>query len=105
MLPMPTFHLEPFFITDLITPTLQRKPLLFFSFPFEIKPTIKTIGKMRILCLHGAGTGPLLMKRQISKLIECLDPSWEFYFLAGNIEGNPGPGKIKNFQTCKNLII
>ncbi|KAJ5319453.1 hypothetical protein MYU51_006789 [Penicillium brevicompactum] len=47
---------------------------------------------MRILCLHGFGMNPDIMKRQMSTIRKICDPSWEFHFLAGNIECSPAPG-------------
>ncbi|KAJ5916775.1 hypothetical protein N7504_000790 [Penicillium tannophilum] len=46
---------------------------------------------MRILCCHGFGTGPEVMKHQLAKIRKCCDPSWEFYFVAGQSEGPPDP--------------
>ncbi|CAG7917177.1 unnamed protein product [Penicillium olsonii] len=47
---------------------------------------------MRILCLHGSGMSPDIMKAQMSTLRELCDPSWEFHFLAGRITCPPAPG-------------
>lgn len=47
---------------------------------------------MRILCLHGYGTNPDLMKAYISRLKKVCDPSWEFHFLGGKVVCQPDPG-------------
>jgi hypothetical protein len=49
---------------------------------------------MRILCLHGYGTSPDVMKYQMSPLIKQCDPSWEFYYLPGNLECPLDPGEL-----------
>ncbi|KAJ5643448.1 uncharacterized protein N7484_005955 [Penicillium longicatenatum] len=52
---------------------------------------------MRILCCHGFGTGPEVMKHQLAKLQKYCDPSWQFYFVAGQFEGPPDPGVAAAF--------
>ncbi|OGM45004.1 hypothetical protein ABOM_005742 [Aspergillus bombycis] len=47
---------------------------------------------MKILCLHGFGTNPGVMKRQMSPLIKHCDPTWQFHFLAGKVECPAAPG-------------
>ncbi|PYI36632.1 hypothetical protein BP00DRAFT_386626 [Aspergillus indologenus CBS 114.80] len=47
---------------------------------------------MKILCLHGYGTGPEILRHQLSGLRRDADPSWEFHFLSGEIECSPAPG-------------
>lgn len=47
---------------------------------------------MRILCLHGYGTSPDIMKANMSKLKKVCDPSWEFHFLGGKVICQPDPG-------------
>ncbi|KAJ6096398.1 hypothetical protein N7486_007144 [Penicillium sp. IBT 16267x] len=54
---------------------------------------------MRILCCHGFGTGPEVMKHQLAKLRKYCDPSWEFYFVAGQFEGPPDPGAAAAFPS------
>ncbi|KAL4914421.1 serine hydrolase FSH [Aspergillus aurantiobrunneus] len=47
---------------------------------------------MRILCLHGYGTNPEVMKHQMSALLQHCDPSWDFHFLKAQVESPPAPG-------------
>ncbi|KAJ5591976.1 uncharacterized protein N7459_002345 [Penicillium hispanicum] len=47
---------------------------------------------MRILCLHGYGMNPDVMRHQMSALMKLADPSWEFHFLSGQIECPAAPG-------------
>ncbi|GFN16929.1 serine hydrolase FSH [Aspergillus tubingensis] len=47
---------------------------------------------MKILCLHGYGTGPDILRFQLSGLMRDADPSWEFHFLSGEVECPPAPG-------------
>ncbi|KAF9893166.1 hypothetical protein FE257_012579 [Aspergillus nanangensis] len=47
---------------------------------------------MRILCLHGYGTSPSVMEYQLSALKKQADPSWGFFFMAGEVECPPAPG-------------
>lgn len=48
---------------------------------------------MRILCLHGYGTNPEVLKYQISGLRKAADLSWEFYYLPGEVACSAAPGK------------
>jgi hypothetical protein len=52
------------------------------------------LDNMRILCLHGYGTGPDVMKAQMSELKKACDPSWEFHFLGGKVICPPAPGEL-----------
>ncbi|KAL3474779.1 serine hydrolase FSH [Aspergillus californicus] len=52
---------------------------------------------MRILCLHGFGTNPEIMKHQMSPLLKHCDPNWEFHFLAGTVECPPAPDIATRF--------
>ncbi|KAJ5691599.1 hypothetical protein N7488_012334 [Penicillium malachiteum] len=49
---------------------------------------------MKILCYHGFGTSPEIMKHQLSKFQKYCDPSWEFHFVAGQYEGPPDPSQF-----------
>ncbi|CEL08735.1 hypothetical protein ASPCAL11880 [Aspergillus calidoustus] len=51
---------------------------------------------MRILCLHGYGTTPEIMKRQMSLLLKICDPKWEFHFLEAKVPCRPAPGIPKD---------
>ncbi|KAJ5692440.1 hypothetical protein N7462_001863 [Penicillium macrosclerotiorum] len=46
---------------------------------------------MRILCLHGHGTSPDVMKYQMSALARAADASWEFHYLGGEEACLPAP--------------
>ncbi|RDH36069.1 serine hydrolase FSH [Aspergillus welwitschiae] len=46
---------------------------------------------MKILCLHGYGTGPNILRYQLSGLMRDADPSWEFHFLSAEVECPPAP--------------
>ncbi|PYI07706.1 hypothetical protein BO78DRAFT_312691 [Aspergillus sclerotiicarbonarius CBS 121057] len=48
---------------------------------------------MKILCLHGHGTGADILRYQLSGLRRDADPSWEFHFLSGEVEC-PAPADI-----------
>ncbi|KAJ5533541.1 hypothetical protein N7494_010093 [Penicillium frequentans] len=52
---------------------------------------------MRILCLHGHGTGPDVMEYQLSALQRAADASWEFHYLCGEETCLPAPGIEKSF--------
>ncbi|KAL4783122.1 serine hydrolase FSH [Aspergillus varians] len=52
---------------------------------------------MKILCLHGFGTTPEVMKRQMSALTKHFDRSWDFHFLAGKVESPAAPGIAEAF--------
>ncbi|KAJ5737449.1 uncharacterized protein N7483_002574 [Penicillium malachiteum] len=52
---------------------------------------------MRILCLHGHGTGSEVMKYQMSALAKAADASWEFHYLCGEEICPPAPGIEINF--------
>ncbi|KAB8259714.1 serine hydrolase FSH [Aspergillus pseudonomiae] len=60
---------------------------------------------MKILCLHGFGTNPGIMKRQMSVLIKHCDPRWQFHFLEGKVEcpGAPGVEAIPGPYLCWSL--
>jgi len=62
---------------------------------------------MRILCCHGFGTGPEVMRHQLAKVRKYCDPSWEFCFVAGQYEGPPDPGQsdAKLPSTSTSLIL
>ena len=48
---------------------------------------------MRILCLHGYGTSPAILRHQLDAFIRAADPSYEFVFLEGENECPPARGK------------
>ena len=47
---------------------------------------------MKILCLHGYGMNPDVMRHQMSALMKSTNPDWEFHFLAGQVECEAAPG-------------
>ncbi|KAJ5720184.1 serine hydrolase FSH [Penicillium malachiteum] len=47
---------------------------------------------MKILCLHGYGTSPDILRYQLSGVLKMADPTWEFHFLAGDIPCEPALG-------------
>lgn len=47
---------------------------------------------MRILCLHGGGLNADIMQRQMSGIIDALDPDYDFVFIEGDIERPAAPG-------------
>ncbi|EPS29489.1 hypothetical protein PDE_04439 [Penicillium oxalicum 114-2] len=47
---------------------------------------------MRILCLHGYGTNPEVLKYQISGLRKAADVSWDFHYLSGQVTCSAAPG-------------
>lgn len=48
---------------------------------------------MRILCLHGYGTSPAILRQQLDAFIREVDPSYEFVFLEGEYECPPARGR------------
>ncbi|GKZ38755.1 hypothetical protein AbraIFM66950_011218 [Aspergillus brasiliensis] len=52
---------------------------------------------MKILCLHGYGTGPNILRYQLSGLMRDADPSWEFHFLSAEVKCPPAPGVGSTF--------
>ncbi|KAK2036709.1 hypothetical protein LZ31DRAFT_483033 [Colletotrichum somersetense] len=47
---------------------------------------------MRILALHGVGSSAKIFKRQLSRLLNSLDVSYEFVFVDGAVPSHRGPG-------------
>ena len=54
-----------------------------------------------ILCLHGGGTNSEIFSIQAIRLQRVLDPYFEFVFLDGPIESDPGPGVGPVFEGLK----
>ncbi|KAL2813061.1 serine hydrolase FSH [Aspergillus cavernicola] len=52
---------------------------------------------MGILCLHGFGANPVVMKHQMSVLAKYFDTTWEFHFLPGPVGCPAAPGVAKTF--------
>ncbi|KAE8153645.1 hypothetical protein BDV25DRAFT_136764 [Aspergillus avenaceus] len=57
-----------------------------------------TILKMKILCLHGFGTNPNTLESQMAAVTEIADPSWEFFYLAGEVECSPNEDHVKHIR-------
>ncbi|KAK2010237.1 oxidoreductase [Colletotrichum eremochloae] len=54
----------------------------------------------KILCLHGGGTSAMIFQIQLIRLSRVLEPQFEFVFLDGPIESEPGPGVLPVFEGC-----
>ncbi|KAK2059494.1 oxidoreductase [Colletotrichum caudatum] len=54
----------------------------------------------KILCLHGGGASAMIFQIQLIRLSRVLEPQFEFVFLDGPIEGEPGPGVLPVFEGC-----
>lgn len=54
--------------------------------------------KPALLCLHGGGTNSMIFNIQTIRLQRVLEPYFEFVFLDGPLEGEPGPGVIPVFE-------
>ncbi|KAE8356047.1 serine hydrolase FSH [Aspergillus coremiiformis] len=58
---------------------------------------------MKILCLHGYGTGPDILRYQLSELMRHADPTWDFHFLSGEVDCQPAPdiaGRLPGPYRC-----
>ncbi|KAK1566008.1 serine hydrolase FSH [Colletotrichum navitas] len=53
---------------------------------------------MRILALHGVGSSAKIFKRQLSRLLNSLDASYEFVFVDGDVPSHRGPGMGPEFD-------
>ncbi|KZL83287.1 oxidoreductase [Colletotrichum incanum] len=54
----------------------------------------------KILCLHGGGSSGTIFQIQLIRLSRVLEPRFEFVFLDGPIETEPGPGVLPVFEGC-----
>lgn len=54
----------------------------------------------RLLCLHGGGASAAIFEMQLIRLSRVLNTSFEFVFLDGPIETEPGPGILPVFEGC-----
>jgi predicted esterase len=54
--------------------------------------------KPALLCLHGGGTNSMIFNIQTVRIQRALAPYFEFVFLDGPLEGEPGPGVMPIFE-------
>lgn len=57
-----------------------------------------TPSKPAILCLHGGGTNSTIFAIQMIRIHRELNPHFDFVFLDGPLESEPGPGVIPVFE-------
>lgn len=69
--------------------TAYRLPLLTFTVS---RYSLYLRGRMKILCLHGAGSSGVLLEEQMANFRRELDPSFELVFVDGPFESERGPG-------------